>query len=206
MRLHHYTPAVPESYCVGVHNGHGFGSLFAKLFSKVAAKTVAKTAAKAVGKAATRGLKVVARKAVKEAPKLLKKAGKVALEEGTKAAANFAQDKIQVLKKKAINSQIPAGLTHSLANIAEEGVQKLQHTVPKKIGAIGDRKIDEYTKKFENAAGITDKKLSSKKIAATIKKRNIKRKADNKGPPRHHKRFRYHELQKLNKILNDDDE
>ena len=191
MRLHHYTPAVPESYCVGVHNGHGFGSLFAKLFSKVAAKTVAKTAAKAVA----RVTKVAARKLAKEAPKLLKKAGKVALEEGTKAAADFAQDKIQVLKKKAINSQIPAGLTHSLANIAEEGVQKLQHTVPKTIGAIGNRKIDEYTKKAENAAGIADKKLSSKKIAAPIKKRNIKRKVDNKGPPRHYKRSRYHELQ-----------
>ena len=204
MRLHHYTPAVPESYCVGVHNGHGFGSLFAKLFSKVAAKTVAKTAAKTIARVS----KVAARKLAKEAPKLLKKAGKVALEEGTKAAANFAQDKIQVLKKKAINSRIPAGLTHSLANIAEEGVQKLQHTVPKTIGAIGNRKIDEYTKKLENAAGIADKKLSSKKIAATIKKRNIKRKVSNKdiGPPRHHKRSRYHELQKLNKILNDDDE
>ena len=202
MRLHHYTPAVPESYCVGVHNGHGFGSLFAKLFSKVAAKTVAKTAAKAVARVS----KVAARKLAKEAPKLLKKAGKVALEEGTKAAANFAQDKIQVLKKKAINSQIPASLTHSLANIAEEGVQKLQHTVPKTIGAIGNRKIDEYTKKLENAAGIADKKLSSKKIATTIKKRNIKRKAVNKGPPRHLKRYRYHEIQQLNKILDDDDE
>ena len=202
MRLHHYTPAVPESYCVGVHNGHGFGSLFAKLFSKVAAKTVAKTAAKTIARVS----KVAARKLAKEAPKLLKKAGKVALEEGTKAAADFAQDKIQVLKKKAINSQIPAGLTHSLANIAEEGVQKLQHTVPKKIGAISDRKIDEYTKKFENAAGISHRKLSSKKIAATIKKRNIKRKAVNKGPPRHHKRSRYHEIQQLNKILNDDDD
>ena len=202
MRLHHYTPAVPESYCVGVHNGHGFGSLFAKLFSKVAAKTVAKTAAKAVARVS----KVAARKLAKEAPKLLKKAGKVALEEGTKAAADFAQDKIQVLKKKAINSQIPAGLTHSLANIAEEGVQKLQHTVPKTIGAIGNRKIDEYTKKAKNAAGIADKKLSSKKIATTIKKRNIKRKAVNKGPPRRYKRSRYHEIQQLNKILDDDDE
>lgn len=204
MRLHHYTPAVPESYCVGVHNGHGFGSLFAKLFSKVAAKTIAKTAAKAVGRAATRVVKVAARKAAKEAPKLLKKAGKKVLEEGTKAAANFAQDKIQVLKKKAINSRIPADLTYSLANIAEEGVQKLQHTVPKTIGAIGNRKIDEYTKKLENVAGIANKKLSSKKIATPIKKRNIKRKVVNKGHPRHYKRSRYHELQQLNKILDDD--
>ena len=84
MRLHHYAPAVPNSYCVGVHNGHGFGSLFAKLFSKVAAKTVAKTAAKA----ALRVVKTVGKKAVtktlKEAPKILKKVGKIALDEGSK--------------------------------------------------------------------------------------------------------------------------
>ena len=35
-----------ESYCVGIHNGHGLGSVFARLFSKIAAKTAAKAAAR----------------------------------------------------------------------------------------------------------------------------------------------------------------
>ena len=190
MRLHHYTPVVPRSYCVGVHNGHGFGSLFAKLFSKVAAKTVAKTAAKAVARVAKSAGKRALKEVTKQAPKLLKKAGKAALEEGTKAAANFAQDKIQVWKKKGLNSPLPPAVTHFVADRAEEGLRKLKHTVTKTIGAIGDRKIDEYTKKLEKIAGIETK-------------RNLKRKSNNKLKNPSQKRKRIHELQQLNKILED---
>ena len=188
MRLHHYTPIVPRSYCVGVHNGHGFGSLFAKLFSKVAAKTVAKTAAKAVARVAKNAGRKALKEVTKQAPKLLKKAGKVALEEGTKAAANFAQDKIQVLKKKGLNSTLPPAITHFVADTAEEGLRKLKHTVPKTIGVIGDRKIDEYTKKLEKVAGIETK-------------RNLKRKSNNKLKNLSQKRKRIQELNNLNKIL-----
>ncbi len=183
MRLHHYTPIVPRSYCVGVHNGHGFGSLFAKLFSKVAAKTVAKTAAKAVARVAKNAGRKALKEVTKQAPNLLKKAGKVALEEGTKAAANFAQDKIQVLKKKGLNSTLPPAITHFVADTAEEGLRKLKHTVPKTIGVIG-----EYTKKLEKVAGIETK-------------RNLKRKSNNKLKNLSQKRKRIQELQHLNKIL-----
>ena len=190
MRLHHYTPIVPRSYCVGVHNGHGFGSLFAKLFSKVAAKTVAKTAAKAVARVAKSAGKRALKEVTKQAPKLLKKAGKAVLEEGTKAAANFAQDKIQVWKKKGLNSTLPPAVTHFVADRAEEGLRKLKHTVPKTIGAIGDTLIHDYTKKLEKVAGIETK-------------RNLKRKSNNKLKNPSQKRKRIHELQQLNKILED---
>ena len=190
MRLHHYTPIVPRSYCVGVHNGHGFGSLFAKLFSKVAAKTVAKTAAKAVARVAKSAGKRALKEVTKQAPKLLKKAGKAALEEGTKAAANFAQDKIQAMKKKGLNSTLPPAVTHFVADRAEEGLRKLKHTVPKTIGAIGDTLIHDYTKKLEKVAGIETK-------------RNLKRKSNNKLKNPSQKRKRIHELQQLNKILED---
>ena len=62
MKLFYYTTAVPNSNCVGVHNGHGFGSLFAKLFSKVAAKTAAKAAANVASKVGRKALKIVTTK------------------------------------------------------------------------------------------------------------------------------------------------
>ena len=126
MRLHHYTPAVPHSYCVGVHNGYGFDRFFARLFSKVAAKTAAKTAARAALRIAKSAGKKALKEVTKQGTKVVKELGKTALEEGSKAAGDFLTQKIIQVKEKALNSGLPESLVHSTANAATGGVQKLQ--------------------------------------------------------------------------------
>ena len=194
MRLHHYAPAVPNSYCVGVHNGHGFGSLFAKLFSKVAAKTVAKTAAKA----ALRVAKTVGRKAasqvVKEAPKILKDLGKTVIDESTKFAGKVAIEKVGELQKKALNSKLPPSLVHFAADAAKGGVKELQTSVPKLLQPKLNSKIDEVKEKFERAAGIEKKRETKRKVKKAAGKINRGKVVSRK---------RQLEVQQLNKIIHE---
>ena len=194
MRLHHYAPAVPNSYCVGVHNGHGFGSLFAKLFSKVAAKTVAKTAAKA----ALRVAKSVGKKALKEvtkqAPKIIKKVGKTAFEEGTKAVGDYALQKLEEVEKKALNTKLPSSLVHSIADAAKGGVRGLQETAPKKLESKLNSKIDEVKEKIERASGIEKKRETRRKAKKAVGKINRGKVVSRK---------RKEELMELNKLLHD---
>ena len=194
MRLHHYAPAVPNSYCVGVHNGHGFGSLFAKLFSKVAAKTVAKTAAKA----ALRVAKTVGRKAasqvVKEAPKILKKVGKTVIDEGTNYAGKYVEQKLGELEKKALNTKLPPSLVHSVADAAKGGVKELQTSVPKLLQPKLNSKIDEVKENFERAAGIEKKRETKRKVKKAAGKINRGKVVSRK---------RQLEVQHLNKIIHE---
>ena len=175
MILHYYTPAVPHSYCVGVHNGHGFGSLFAKLFSKVAVKSAAKaagiaakTAAKAAGAAAKTATKAVtkaglqlgknvAKKTVKEFAKqgteVLKETAKGAVHDLTNAGVDFALGKIAQAQEKAINSKVPASFVNSLAAAATGGVQHVRDKVPQ-VNSLIDQQVDKARGKIETVAGI----------------------------------------------------
>ena len=168
MRLHYYTPAVPQSYCVGVHNGHGFGSLFAKLFSKVAVKTAAKTAAvaaktaaKAAAKTALRvgakaGKKVL-KQVVKQGAEVVKDTGKEIVTGLTDAGTQYALGKIAQVQEKGLNSNIPKPLVNSLAAVATGGVQHLQSKVPK-LNSLIDTNVDKAREKIERAAGVGGKK------------------------------------------------
>ena len=133
MRLHYFTPAVPQCYCVGVHNGHGFGSLFAKLFSKVATKTAttaarvaAKSAAKAAAKAAVKVARTAGKKAVKvvttKGADLAKQVAKEALNTAAEVGGEFALQKINSAAE-AVSSKLPPELVHSIANVAKTGVK-----------------------------------------------------------------------------------
>ena len=151
MRLHYYAPAVPQSYCVGIHNGHGFGSLFARLFSKVAVKTAAKAAAKVAKVAGRKALKVATTKGAEVA----KKFAKQALEEGVKIGTEFATQKIEQLSEKALKAGIPSSVVQSASATAKSGVQSAQdktsvvvqgaHTLIDKgasrVGKVGNRLI-----------------------------------------------------------------
>ena len=173
MRLFHYTPTVPHSYCVGVHNGHGFGSLFARLFSKVAAKTVAKTAAKT----ALRVAKSAGRRALKEvtnqAPKILKEVGKTVLEEGSKIGGQYIKNKIDETAKKALNTPLPTSLVHSVTGAATRGIEKFERTVVPKLNTQLNSHIDRATEKIEKAAGIEKKR--KRKPHSIVKKNKPKR-------------------------------
>ena len=194
MRLHHYAPAVPNSYCVGIHNGHGFGSLFAKLFSKVAAKTVAKTAAKAVARVAKSAGRKALKVVTKQAPKLLKKAGKVAFEEGTKKIGDYVVQKVDELEHKALNSNVPSPLVHSAADALKGGVKGLQASVPKLLQPKVNSKIDEFKEKLEKAAGIEKKRETRRKAKKAVGKINRGKVVSRK---------RKEELMELNKLLHD---
>lgn len=179
MILHYYAPAVPESYCVGIHNGHGIGSVFARLFSKVAAKTAAKaatTVAKTAGKklvkvATTKGMQLgkkalntVAKegvKAVKEyGPKVLTKAGKVASE--------FATQKIDSVSDEAIKRGVPAEVVHSFSNAAKTGLNKTGNKV---VSAV----TNEVNTLLNQVGDSTEKKVAKTRIpiARSIRKKNL---------------------------------
>ena len=194
MRLHHYAPAVPNSYCVGIHNGHGFGSLFAKLFSKVAAKTVAKTAAKAALRVAKSAGRKAASQVVKEAPKILKKVAKVAVDEGTNYAGKYVEKKLGELEKKALNTKLPPSLVHSAADAAKGGVKGLQASVPKLLQPKVNSKIDEFKEKLEKTAGIEKKRETRRKAKKAVGKINRGKVVS---------RRRKEELMELNKLLHD---
>ena len=185
MRLFHYTPAVPHTYCVGVHNGHGFGSLFARLFSKVAAKTVAKTAAKTALRVAKSAGRRALKEVTKQAPKILKEVTKTALEEGSKFGGEYLKNKIDETHKKALNTKLPNSLVHSLAGAAKGGIEKLERSVVPKLNAQLDTRIDRATENFEKFAGLEKAKRKKKKRKAphspAISARRKKPKRRNKG-------------------------
>ena len=118
MRLHYYAPPVRQSYCVGIHNGHGFGSLFAKLFSKVAAKTAARAA---VSVAKSAGKKAVTF-AAKQGAKLVKEAAKEGLKQAADIGTELATAKINSLAESAIKKNLPPEVVHSIRDIATRGV------------------------------------------------------------------------------------
>ena len=168
MRLHYYTPAVPHSYCVGVHNGHGFGSLFARIFSKVAvrtaakaagvaAKAAAKTAAKTALRVATTTGKKVVKQLAKQGAQVIKETAKGAVKDLTNVAGDFVTQKIAEAQEKALNSNVPAPLVNSLATIATGGVQHLQSKVPK-LNSLIDTNVDKAREKIETVAGVERKK------------------------------------------------
>ena len=183
MRLFHYTPAVPHSYCVGVHNGHGFGSLFARLFSKVAAKTVAKTAAKTALRVAKSAGRRALKEVTKQAPKILKEVGKTALEEGSKIGGEYLKHKLDETREKALNTRLPDSLVHSLAGAAKGGIEKLERTVVPKLNAQLDTRIDRATENLERFAGIDKTKRKKRKAphspAVSVRRKKTKRR--NKG-------------------------
>ena len=179
MILHHYAPAVPESYCVGIHNGHGIGSVFARLFSKVAAKTAAKaaaTAAKTAGKklvkiATTKGMQL-GKKALntvaKEGVKAVREYGPKALSKAGKVASEFATQKIDSVSDGAIKRGVPAGVVHSLSNAAKTGLNKT-----------GNRVVSAVTTEVNtllNQVSDSTKKGNTKKsipVARSIRKKNL---------------------------------
>ena len=118
MRLHYYAPPVRQSYCVGIHNGHGFGSVFAKLFSKVAAKTAARAA---VSVAKSAGKKAVTF-AAKQGAKLVKEAAKEGLKQAAEIGTELATAKINSLADSAIKKNLPPEVVHSIRDIATRGV------------------------------------------------------------------------------------
>ena len=137
MKLHYYAPAVSESYCVGIHNGHGLGSVFARLFSKIAAKTAAKAAARVAKAAGKKALKVAVTKgaqlgkkalnvAKNQGVKVIKEYGKEAKTKAGKAASEYALEKINSTSEKAINKGLPPEAVHSIKDTLERGVKSAQ--------------------------------------------------------------------------------
>ena len=133
MRLHYYAPAVRHSYCVGIHNGHGFGSIFAKLFSKVAAKTAARAAVSVAKSAGKKALKVAAKKGAQLAKEVAKEGLKQAADIGTE----IATAKINALADSAIKKNLPQDLVHSIRDAATRGVG----TAGKTVKSVGTDKV-----------------------------------------------------------------
>ena len=159
MRLHYYTTAVPNSYCVGVHNGHGFGSLFAKLFSKVAAKTAAKAAAKVAAKVGRKAVKTLAPKVAEFA----KKAGKEALTKGVEIGANLATEKINSVAEKAREKLgNHPGFVDSVSGVLKEGVNAAKVGASSAAAKGVDVLVDKSVRKAEQVAGIKRKQPSLK--------------------------------------------
>ena len=174
MKLHYYAPAVSQSYCVGIHNGHGLGSVFARLFSKIAAKTAAKAAARVAKTAGQKALRVAVTKGAQlgkkalniakdQGVKAIKKYGKEAISKAGEVAADYALEKINSTSEKAINKGLPSDTIHSIKGTLERGVRSAQANVTKaalKKGNIlvdkasssvykaGNRYIDKKTKNF----------------------------------------------------------
>ena len=118
MRLHYYAPPVRLSYCVGIHNGHGFGSVFAKLFSKAAAKTAARAAVSVAKTAGKKALTVAA----KQGAKLAKEGAKEGLKQAAEIGTELATAKINSLADSAIKKNLPPEIVHSIRDIATRGV------------------------------------------------------------------------------------
>ena len=161
MRLHYYTPAVPESYCVGIHNGHGFGSLFARLFSKVAAKTAAKAAVKVAKVAGRKALKVVTTKGAAVA----KKAAKQAYKEAAKGVKTYATEKIADWTEKGLKSKVPDSFVHSVSAAATRGVNAADKAVHKvDVNALIDKGA-KHILGVEPVAGVKRRKSTAPSVA-----------------------------------------
>ena len=147
MRLHYYTPAVSR-YCVGVHNGHGFGSIFARLFSKVAAKAAAKTALNVAKSAGKKALKVAAKKGAE----LAKEAAKEGLKQLTETGKELATEGIKTATEKALlNTKLPPAIVHSVHDLAQKGVD----SAAKKVAGLDlDSAIDKGAQRLEGLGNV----------------------------------------------------
>ena len=147
MRLHYYTPAVSR-YCVGVHNGHGFGSIFARLFSKVAAKAAAKTALNVAKSAGKKALKVAA----KRGAELAKEAAKEGLKQLTETGKELATEGIKTATEKALlNTKLPPAIVHSVHDLAQKGVD----SAAKKVAGLDlDSAIDKGAQRFKGLGNV----------------------------------------------------
>ena len=193
MKLQYYAPAVAESYCVGIHNGHGLGSVFARLFSKIAAKTAAKAAAKVTTAAGKKALKVVVNKgaqlgkkalnvAQNQGVKVIKKYGKKAISKAGKAASKYALEKINTASEKAINKGLPPEAVHSIKDTLERGVKSAQVDVTnaalKKANILVDKASSSAYKtanKYidKNVEKVTGQPLPSK-VSKPVRKKSQK--------------------------------
>ena len=182
MRLHYYTPAVSR-YCVGVHNGHGFGSIFARLFSKVAAKAAAKTALSVAKTAGKKALKVAAKKGAE----LAKEAAKEGLKQLTETGTELATQGIKAATEKALHTKLPPAIVHSVQNVALKGVDTaakkvagldLDSAIDKGVGKVyglGNALIDKSLGKVEHSLDSVQQHM--------VKQGGRKRKAKKKKSP-----------------------
>ena len=191
MRLHYYAPPVQQSYCVGIHNGHGFGSLFAKIFSKVAAKTAARTAVSVAKSAGKKALRIAAKKGAEFA----KKAAKEGLKQAAEIGTELATQKINSLAESAVKKNVPPVVVHSIRDVATRGVGTAGHTV-KTLGTdklhglidkgsskavnLGDRLIDKGVKTIGSHIGDhhsgPSKPTKTTSATATAKRKRKKKK------------------------------
>ena len=173
MILHYYAPAVPESYCLGIHNGHGLGSVFARLFSKIAAKTAAKAAARVAKAAGKKVLRVAVTKgaqlgkkalnvAKNQGVKVIKEYGKEAISKAGEVAADYALEKINSTSEKAINKGLPSDTIHSIKGTLERGVRSAQANVTKAALKKGNILVDKASSSVYKAGNrYIDKKAKS---------------------------------------------
>jgi hypothetical protein len=202
MRLHYYAPPVRRSYCVGIHNGHGFGSVFAKLFSKVAAKTAAKAAVSAAKSAGKKALAVAAKKGVQ----LAKKAAKEGLKQAAEIGTELATSKINSLADSAINKNLPPEIVHSIRDIATRGVG----TAGTAVQTYGTQKvhglIDRGSAKAEHLGNRLIDRLpggvaSSPRTTTAVHKRKRKSQSQQQGVRLKKKKKRQQKSQSLASIL-----
>ena len=150
MRLHYYTSSAPHPFYLGVHHGHGFGSIFARLFSKVAAKTAAKTALSAAKVAGRKALKVV----VKQGTRMAKEGVKSVINEAKKAGKELAVQGIDTLSQKAINKGIPADMVHNVSNVVRQGA----HTAVDRLSTAADRGVEHIAARLDPVSSSTKKR------------------------------------------------
>ena len=150
MRLHYYTSSAPHPFYLGVHHGHGFGSIFARLFSKVAAKTAAKTALSAAKVAGRKALKVV----VKQGTRMAKEGAKSLIDEAKKAGKELAVQGIDTLSQKAINKGIPADMVHNVSNVVRQGA----HTAVDRLSTAADRGVEHIATRLDPVSSNTTTK------------------------------------------------
>ena len=167
MRLHYYAPAVSQSYCVGVHNGHGFGSLFARLFSKVAVKTAARAAVKVAKVAGRKALKVVTTKGADFA----RKTAENLIKEGARAGTELAIQKINSLTESALKTRLPASVVHTISDVVREGTRTVGSKVANSATDKALTLIDKGVTRAEQVAGIKRKATTVHKRKATVKKK-----------------------------------
>ena len=183
MRLHYYTPAVSR-YCVGVHNGHGFGSIFARLFSKVAAKAAAKTALSVAKTAGKKALNIAAKKGAE----LAKEAAKEGLKQLTETGTELTTQGIKAATEKALHTKLPPAIVHSVQNVALKGVD----TAAKKVAGLDlDSAIDKGVGKvhglgnalIDKSLGKVEHSLQDSVQQHAVKQGGRKRKAKKKKSP-----------------------
>ena len=170
MRLHYYTPAVSNSYCVGVHNGHGLGSLFAKLFSRIAAKSSSRPMLKAVQGIV--GRKELSRR-VNQVSGMAKRVAKDSIRSGAKLGAKAIGSKIRSLENAMINKGDTPDIVHNLSDVlvkgSREGINKLGISARKRAGIF----IDKASERVKRVGAIPKKRKrkSTSKFAQKLSKR-----------------------------------